>query len=70
MTKVYQWLFKNAVVTLLLLVWGILLATWVTYQMFTDISAITGSSVTAYGILFALPTTVIGLWKWRNGGDK
>lgn len=70
MAKLHEWLFANAVITLLLVVWGIGLATWVTYQMFTDISQISAASATAYATLFALPASVIGLWKWRNGGGK
>jgi hypothetical protein len=27
-------------------------------------------TVAAFGTLFGLPALVIGLWKWRNGGDK
>lgn len=69
MSKLYEMLYKNAIVTLLVVLWGLLLVTWVTYKMFEDPSAITLPATTAYATLFSIPALVVGLWKWRNG-DK
>ncbi len=70
MSKVHKWVYDNAILTILVVVWGLALVTWVTYKMFEDPTSITMAATSAYATLFSIPAMVVGLWKWRNGGDK
>jgi hypothetical protein len=67
MSSLQSWLYKHAIITVLLIIWCIGLVTWVTYRVFSDSPPdIPTGTVAAFGTLFGLPTLVIGLWKWRN----
>lgn len=67
MSSLQRWLYKHAIITVLLIIWCIGLVTWVTYRVFSDNPPdIPTGTVAAFGTLFGLPTLVIGLWKWRN----
>lgn len=61
--------YKHAIVSILLVIWMVALTSWVTYQVFADLKAITTQAAAAYGTLFGLPAIAIGLWKWRNSKD-
>jgi len=52
--------------SLILAGWMMGLLTWVTHQVFTDISLITGTVATALGIVFGLPAIILTLIQWRH----
>lgn len=65
-----EFLYRHKIASGLVLIWTIALVSWVTYQVFVDITKITMQAAGAYATLFGLPAISVGLWKWRNGGDK
>lgn len=65
MPKLVRWLNKLGIITVVFVLWCIALTTWVTYQIFADITEITTQAAAAYATLFALPTIGVGLWQWR-----
>ena len=70
MTTLYKWLYQHAIVTLLLILWSICLISWVVWRVFGDNPPeISGGTATAFATVFGLPALVVGLWKWRNGGE-
>lgn len=56
--------------SLVLSAWMMALLTWVTHQVFSDISLITGTVATALGIVFGLPAIILTLIQWRHGGHR
>ena len=69
-----KWLYDHYALTALVSVYYMALVGYGTYQVFADVSAISGSAATAYATLMALPPASIGLIKWRlekdNGPDQ
>lgn len=69
-----RWLYNRYALTTLVAVYYMALVGWGTYQVFADVTAITGAAATAYATLMALPPASIGLIKWRlekdNGPDR
>lgn len=71
MKTMYNWLHKNAIVTLFLILWSVILVSWVVYRVFGDIPPdIPTNTVAALGTVFGLPALAFGLWKWRVGDNK
>lgn len=75
MPKLIKWLDGWGVITTVFVIWCLSLTSWVTYQIFNDITAITTQAAAAYATLFALPSMGVGMWQWRvnklhSGGDK
>ncbi len=52
--------------------WAMWLSSFVTMQMFADISQITAAAAGAYATLFGLPAAAVAFWKWQpsKGGDE
>lgn len=69
-----KWLYNHYALTALVSVYYLGLVGYGTYQVFSDPSAITAATATAYATLMALPPASIGLIKWRlekdNGPDQ
>lgn len=53
----------------LALVWALILITYATHQMFSDVAAITAPSATAYATLTGLLSAVIGFYQWSRAKD-
>lgn len=71
MSGLISFMYKHGVITTLIVLWALVLVTWVTWRVFGDSPPdIPASTVGAFTAVFGLPAIVIGLWKWRNGGDK
>lgn len=65
-----QFLYRNRLITISLILWAVLLVSWVTYRVFgVAPPELTTATVTAYTAVLGLPSVVFGLWKWRNSGD-
>ena len=62
-----KFLYKHYLLTFLIVVYYMVLFGSGTYQMFFDISKISGGAATAYATLAALPPAAIGLIQWRLG---
>jgi len=69
-----KWLYNHYALTTLVSLYYMALVGWGTYQVFSNVSAISGSAATAYATLMGLPAASIGLIKWRlekdNGPDQ
>jgi len=59
-------LYKYGILSSLMMIWMMGIVTYVTYQVFNDITQISAAATTAYATLFGLPAIAIGVWKWRN----
>lgn len=61
-----DYLHRHGIITMLVIVWGICLTTYVTVRVFSDAppNVPTGTAA-AFTTLFGLPSLAIGLWKWR-----
>jgi len=58
--------YKHAILSTVIVLWMIAIVSWVTYQVFADLSKITTQAAAAYATLFALPAIAVGVWQWRN----
>ena len=63
-----EWIYKNKIISILLVLWMIGIVSWVTFKVFN--TPPTTATVSAYGILFGLPALVLGMWRWRNSGNR
>ena len=59
-------LYKYGIASIFAMLWGMSLFTWATWIVFTNPPDIPMGTVTAFTSMFALPSAVIGLYKWRN----
>lgn len=61
-----EWLYKNKIISSLIVLWGLGLTTFVTIRVFSVIPPdIPLGTATAFATLFSLPALAIGLYKWR-----
>lgn len=65
-----KWLYDHYALTGLVSLYYMLLIGYGTWQVFSDVSAISGSAATAYATLMGLPAAATGLIKWRIGKDN
>lgn len=65
-----KWLYRHYVITAAIALYYMILAGYGTYQVFSNILEVTGSSVTAYGTLMALPPAAVALIRWRIESDN
>ena len=65
-----KWLYDHYALTGLISLYYMALIGYGTVQMFSDVSAISGASATAYATLMGLPAAMAGLIKWRLGKDN
>lgn len=63
-------IYKYRVASTLILLWAVVMFTWVTVQVFADVTKITGPVAAAFGTMFGLPGVGIALYKWRNNGGS
>lgn len=61
-----EFIYRHKIASSVVLIWTIALVTWVTHQVFFDITKITMPVAGAYATLFGLPALAIGLYQWRN----
>ena len=54
----------------LLLLWAMVLITYATHAMFSDVTQITGPSVTAYATVTGLLSAVVGFYQWSRARDE
>ena len=54
----------------LLLFWAMALITYATHAMFSDITAITAPSATAYGLVTGLLSGVLAFYQWSRAKDE
>lgn len=64
--RVFGVLKRHKVPTLVFSTWSMVLVSYVVYQTFEDISAITAAAAGALATVFALPALVVGVLKWRS----
>lgn len=71
MARLIGFMHRHGVITLMVIVWGIFLTTYVTVRVFSDTppNVPTGTAA-AFTTLFGLPSLAIGLWKWRTDRDS
>lgn len=65
-----KWLYDHYALTGIIGLYYMVLIGYGTYQVFYDVSAISGASATAYATLMGLPAGMVGLIKWRLGKDN
>lgn len=65
-----KWLYNHYALTALVSAYYMLLVGYGTYQVFSDISAITAAAGGAYITLMGLPAAMMGLIKWRLRKDN
>lgn len=65
-----RWLYNHYVLTATVSLYYMVLIGYGTYQMFTDVSAITSGAATAYVALMGLPAAAGGIIKWRLSKDN
>lgn len=67
MSRLIGFMHRHGIITMLVIVWGICLTTYVTVRVFSDAppNVPTGTAA-AFTTLFGLPSLAIGLWKWRS----
>lgn len=61
-----DFVYKHRIASTFFLLWTMVLVTWVTYQVFRDITAINGFASAAYATLFGLPAAAVALYQWRR----
>jgi hypothetical protein len=67
---VIKWLYDHYFITTLIALYYMILSGYGTYQVFSQITQITGSGVAAYGTLMALPPAAVAMIRWRIGKDN
>jgi len=60
---------QHKLVRRLLVIWAVLLITWVVVQVFSDLTLITAAVATALGMITAILSVVIGHYQWSRGQD-
>lgn len=65
-----KWLYDHYALTGLVSLYYMMLVGYGTYQVFSQVTEITGAGATVYGTLMALPAAAVGLIKWRLGKDN
>ena len=65
-----RWLYDHYILTSAVSLYYMVLVGYGTYQMFTDVSAITGNAAAAYGTLMGLPAMAGAIIRWRLGKDN
>jgi len=65
-----KWLYNHYAITGLISLYYMALIGYGTYQVFYDVTAISGSAAAAYATLMGLPAGMVGLIKWRLGKDN
>lgn len=76
MSRLYRFLVGNALVTLGIILWGLVILTWVTLRVFGDDPPdVPMGTATALAAVFGLPAILVGAWDayraWRGrGGDR
>ena len=67
MARLYRFITENALMSLAVIVWAIILTTWVTIRVFGDSPPdVPGGTAAALATVFGLPTLAVGVWKWRR----
>jgi len=66
----WEYLDKNKIVSLILVLWTYGLMTWVVYRVFDDVTLINGAVTAAMTAVVGIPAVAIGLFKWRRGGSS
>jgi len=64
------WFYRNRVISVLAVLWGMGIVTYATLRVFGVVTTVTGEVVAAYTALLGIPASVFGLWKWRNSRDE
>ena len=64
-----SWLYNHYILTAAVSLYYMVLIGYGTYQMFTDVSAITSGAATAYVALMGLPAAAGAIIKWRMEKD-
>ena len=70
MGEVIKWLYNHYALTGIISLYYMVLLGYGTYQVFGDVTAISGAAATAYATLMGLPAGMVGLIKWRLGKDN
>lgn len=65
-----KWLYNHYILTAAVSLYYMVLIGYGTYQVFSDVSAITGSAAAAYGTLMGLPAMAGAIIKWRLDKDN
>lgn len=65
-----KWLYDHYFITTLIALYYMALSGYGTYQVFSQITEITGSGVAVYGTLMALPPAAVAMIRWRIGKDN
>lgn len=65
-----RWLYDHYALTGMIALYYMVLIGYGTYQVFSDVSAITGGAATAYASLMGLPAAAGAIIKWRLGKDN
>lgn len=71
MSRFYRFLSENALVTLGIILWGLVILTWVTVRVFGDDPPdVPMGTATALAAVFGLPAILVGAWdayrSWRG----
>ena len=67
MSRIFDWVSRNAIIPILWSLFGMTVVGFATYQTFADVTLIDGHVVAALGVVYGLPTIVVGVWQWRVG---
>ena len=71
MSSIIGWVYKNGIITLLVVLVFLSIILWVTYRVFGDNPPVIGAgTVSALATVYGLPAIAVGLWKWRTGKDE
>lgn len=65
-----RWLYNHYALTGIISLYYMALIGYGTYQVFGNVTAISGAAATAYATLMVLPAGMVGLIKWRLGKDN
>lgn len=69
--NVLEFAVKYKLIALAFVVWGLWLVTWVTLQVFADLTKITAAVSAAFATVFALPSMAWAAIQWRRKkGDE
>ena len=58
---------RNLWLTALIVLWMMVIVTWVTWVAFTDPPDIPATTAGVVATIYGLPAIAAGLWKWRGG---
>jgi|AntDeeMinimDraft_6_1070357.scaffolds.fasta_scaffold107224_1 hypothetical protein len=65
-----KWMYEKYAITFTIVVYYLTMVGYGTYQVFSQLDAITGPGVSAYGTLMLLPAAAVALLKWRVEKDN